>query len=280
MVKSPKPGISKKSLILSPFGEKPFGTCISDTVIITSSVLDGHAPFEIVHKKIFCPPVKLAVYVPGSLMFVNSPLPERILHVPIPVIGVLAFNVTKFKLVETSNPAFAMVGMSSTQISTSSIVGGQVAPEIVQRKMLEPMLKPVTDVTGDAGLTIVPLPLMSVQNPVPTIGTFPFSVDEKAQIAESIPALATVGKASTKIVTVSVVEGQVPLDIVQTNVLMPLLMPVMPQIGDDGDVNVPVPTIAVQRPVPMAGVFPFKVEVAAQMVESKPALAAEGNGSI
>lgn len=265
--------------MLSPFGEKPFGTSISDTVIITSSVLAGQAPFDMVHKNIFCPPAKLAVYVPGSLMFVKRPLPERILHVPIPVTGVLAFNVTKFKLVVMSIPAFAMVGMSSTQISTSSIVGGQVAPVIVQRKMLEPMLKPVTEVIEEVGLTIVPLPLTTVQNPVPTTGTFPFNVEENAQIAESIPALAVVGKASTKIVTVSDVEGQVPLEMVHTNVLMPLLIPVMPHVGEEGDVNVPVPTTVVQSPLPMVGVFPFNVEVAEQMVESKPAFAAEGNGS-
>lgn len=265
--------------MLSPFGEKPLGTSISDTVMITSSVLEGQAPFEMVHKNIFCPPAKFAVYVPGSLIFVNSPLPERILHVPIPVKGVLAFNVTEFKLVVMSSPAFAIVGMSSTQISTSSIEGGQVAPVIVQRKIFEPILKPVTEVTGEVGLVIVPLPLMSVHNPVPTIGVFPFRVEEKEQIAESIPALATVGNASTKIVTVSEIDGQVPFEMVQTNVLMPLLIPVIPHVGEDGDVKVPVPTTVVHNPLPIAGVFPFNVEVAAQMVESNPAFAAEGNGS-
>ena len=77
----------------------------------------------------------------------------------------------------------------------------------------------------------------------------------------------------------SVEEGHVPFAIVQTNVLTPTLNPDTEQVGVVGVDKVAGPATTVHVPVPMAGVFPFNVEVEEQIVESNPALETVGNGS-
>jgi hypothetical protein len=62
----------------------------------------------------------------------------------------------------------------------------------------------------------------------------------------------------------SVDGGQVPFEIVQRNVLIPTLKPVMPEVGDVGVVTVALPAITVQAPVPTAGIFPVSVAVVSQ----------------
>ena len=47
---------------------------------------------------------------------------------------------------------------------------------------------------------------------------------------------------------------------VQVNVaLLPAVIPVTPEEADEGDVMVAVPEVTVQRPVPVVGEFPAKV---------------------
>lgn len=160
-----------------------------------------------------------------------------------------------------------------------SVEALQVPLEIVQTNVFVPTLSPDSAEVGEDGVVIVPAPETTLQLPVPITGTFPFNEDIDEQMVESLPAFAVVGNASTKMETVSDDEGQVPLAIVQTNVFTPTLNPVTTQTGEVAANNEAPPATTVHVPVPIVGVFPFKVEFAEQMVESKPALATVGNGS-
>ena len=74
--------------------------------------------------------------------------------------------------------------------------------------------------------------------------------------------------------------GHVPFEIVQTKVFKPMLKPLTPGVADVVDVKVPVPAVIVQSPDPTIGIFPFKTEAVEQIVESNPAFATVGVGSI
>ena len=54
--------------------------------------------------------------------------------------------------------------------------------------------------------------------------------------------------------------GQVPLLIVHINVFVPTLRPVTPEVGEDGELIVPVPATNVHNPVPTKGVLPANVD--------------------
>lgn len=63
----------------------------------------------------------------------------------------------------------------------SSVDGVQVEFEIVHLNVLIPIVNPVTPEVGDVGVVMVAPPVMTVHNPVPTIGAFPASVAVVAQ---------------------------------------------------------------------------------------------------
>jgi hypothetical protein len=67
-------------------------------------------------------------------------------------------------------------------------------------------------------------------------------------------------------VTVSFVDGHVPLLIVQTKLFTPTLRFVTPEAGSPKVVTFALPAITVQTPVPTVGVFPARVAVAEQTV--------------
>ena len=80
-------------------------------------------------------------------------------------------------------------------------------------------------------------------------------------------------------VIASVLGGQVPLVIVQTNVFTPVVNPVTPDVGLVGVVTTPVPAVTVHAPVPTVGALAAKVAVAEHIVWSGPALDTVGNWS-
>ncbi len=49
---------------------------------------------------------------------------------------------------------------------------------MVHWKVLVPTLNPVTPDVGDVGAVIVPVPAMSVHNPLPIVGVFPEKVED------------------------------------------------------------------------------------------------------
>ena len=248
-------------------------------VIVTSSKDGGQVPFEIVQRNTFAPTLNPVTPELGEFGDEIVPVPEISVHVPVPVDGMFPASVVDDVHSDWSGPAAAVVGSGSRVMITSSMLGGQVPFEMVQRNTFAPTPRPVTGVVGEDGDEIIPVPEISVHMPVPVTGEFPAMVVVESHSAWSGPAAAVVGSGSRVIVTSSTDEGQVPFAIVQRKTFAPTLKPVTPELGEFGDVTVPVPETSVHVPVPIAGVFPASVAEDAQIVWSGPAAAVVGSGS-
>ena len=59
--------------------------------------------------------------------------------------------------------------------------------------MFTPVVNPLTPLVGLAGVVTVPVPAVTVHNPVPTVGVFAAKVAVGLQIVWSVPALDVVG---------------------------------------------------------------------------------------
>ena len=79
------------------------------------------------------------------------------------------------------------------------------------------------------------------------------------------------------IVTVSLDGGQEALVIVHTKVFAPVDNPVTPEVGLPGVVTDALPAMTVHAPVPVVGVLPASVAVAAHTPKSVPASAVVGD---
>lgn len=179
-----------------------------------------------------------------------------------------------------SGPAFAGVGRSSTRMFTVSREGGQEPLVMVQTKRLLPMLMPVTSDEAEVGELTVPDPETTVHNPVPTVGTLAVMVVlEPRQITWLVPAFDWVGCGSTVMTTVSTDGGQVPLVMVQMNLLGPMDKPFTDEEEEPALDIEPVPETSDQRPVPMVGIFPLNVAEEEHTDWSIPALAVVGRAS-
>ena len=75
-------------------------------------------------------------------------------------------------------------------------------------------------------------------------------------------------------------EAQTPLDIVHTNVFVPVIKLVTPELLRVGVVTLEPPAITVHKPLPIIGLFPFNVNVEAHKFSGKPAFATVGTSSI
>ena len=75
----------------------------------------------------------------------------------------------------------------------ASVLGGQVPFVIVHTKVFTPVVNPVAPLVGLVGVVTTPVPAVTVQAPVPTVGVFAAKVEVAEQIVWSAPAAATVG---------------------------------------------------------------------------------------
>jgi hypothetical protein len=140
-------------------------------------------------------PVKVLL---GELGEVTTPPPERILHVPIPIDGVFAANVTLPVLTQIvcDVPAMLIGGTLLIIILTVEVEGGHVPLEILHCKIVVPGIdKPVIVLLGEFGEVIVPPPEIILQVPNPTAGILPAStvLPVVTQIVCVTPAFAVVG---------------------------------------------------------------------------------------
>ena len=139
-----------------------------------------------------------------------------------PAVGILAASVTdvvpQVAAPVWSGPAAATVVAATLVITTSSKVAVQGAFEIVHLKVFAPTPKPVIPEVGLLGVVIVPVPLINVQAPVPTVAVLPANVAVVAQTVWSDAALAVVGFLLKVIITSSVEAVQGALAIVQRKV--------------------------------------------------------------
>jgi len=155
---------------------------------LTVSEEIGQVPLVIVHAKVFNPifnPV-----TPGlvDVVEVNVPLPEIIVHTPVPIAGRFPSNEDEVEQIVESIPAFAVVGNGSILIITVSVEFGQMPFEIVQTKVFIPTLNPVAFEEGEVGVVTIPVPLITVHTAVPTKGVFPSSSAVDEQRVWSAPA--------------------------------------------------------------------------------------------
>lgn len=134
-----------------------------------------------------------------------------------------------------------------------------------------PLPKPVTDEVGELAEVMVPLPDARVQVPLPIIGTLPLKLVAVEQMVWSMPALATVGSASTVMITVSFEAGQVPFTMLQTNTFWPMLSPVTDEVAELTLPNVPLPDTSDQVPVPVVGTLAAKADELEQICWLAPA---------
>jgi hypothetical protein len=96
-------------------------------------------------------------------------------------------------------------------------------------KMLVPVASPVMEVTGEAELAMVPVPLRIDQRPVPTVGVFALRVTLGLfeQMIEPVPAIAGEGSTSMVMITESRDGLQNLSDTIQVNILLPDVKPLI-----------------------------------------------------
>jgi hypothetical protein len=138
-----------------------------------------HVPFAIVHLNVAEVPTGTPV-IPdvADVGVVIVAVPIITLHVPVPVTGEFPARV-KLPLLHwlMSVPAFAVVGVASFVITTSSIDAAHAPLVIVHLNVAEiPTGTPVTPDVEDVGVVIVAVPENTLHVPVPVTGEFPASV--------------------------------------------------------------------------------------------------------
>ena len=147
-----------------------------------ASVLGVQVPFVIVHTNVFTPVVKPVTPLVGLVGVVTVAVPAVTVHNPGPTVGALAASVAVGLQMVWSAPAAATVGNWSTLMVIASALGGQVPFVIVHTKVFTPVVNPVTPLVGLAGVVTAPVPAVTVQSPVPTVGAFAASVAVTEQI--------------------------------------------------------------------------------------------------
>jgi hypothetical protein len=207
----------------------------SNKVIVTSAVEGAQvAPLVIVQRKTFGPYDKPDTVVVDTAALPKLPDPDTTVQAPVPTVGVFAARFTVVTVFNPHNcwlaPAFAVVGKASTLIVTKSSEL-QVPLVTVHFNMVGVViLNPVTVAFGlfACAAATVPGPETIVQAPVPKVGAF---ADNVAVVTLhnvwSVPAFATVGKASTIMSTVLLELVQTPLLITHwKRVVLPAVKPV------------------------------------------------------
>ena len=148
---------------------------------------------------------------------------------------------------------------SSRVMTTSFGESVQMPFDKVHRKVLTPILNPLTVAVGLLIFEKVPLPEITLHVPTPDAGVLAASVAEVAQTVWSGPASAVV-KSSLEIVTSSCESVQSPLDNVHRKIFAPIERPVTAPFGLlMPDVKVPLPETMLQVPTPVAGILAASV---------------------
>ena len=110
------------------------------------------------------------------------PVPLTIVHNPVPVAALLPAKVALVLQTVCPVPALDAVGAANPVMVTVEVDEGQGALEMVHSKTFAPVPNPVIPLVGDPGVVIIPAPLTNVHVPTPTVGAFPASVVDDAQM--------------------------------------------------------------------------------------------------
>ena len=152
-------------------------------VTVTSSEDEAQGVLAIVQRKVYVVPAEPVKELVAEFALANDPpVPETMVHVPVPDVGTFPVigRVVPQKLL--SVPALAVVGAPFSIIKTSSLVGAQPAFESVQRRVYAVPGFPVNVDVADADAPMdPPVPDTIVHAPVPAPGLFAASVVDVAQ---------------------------------------------------------------------------------------------------
>ena len=148
-------------------------------------------------------------------------------------------------------------------IVTSSKASGHGELLIVHLKVTGPPTSPRIGVLGEFGLSIVAVPLTTVQVPIPMAAVFPAitAVSWQAMVW-SVPAFAVVGFSLKRMFTSSNVVAQGGVATVHRKVYVVPAMPLKTEVGLAGVTMVPpTPAMIVQFPVPEPGALPARLRL-------------------
>ena len=144
--------------------------------------VDEQVPAEVMfHCNTFVPRPKPLTVVVAELELVNTAVPDTTLHVPVPVVGVLAASVVLLVVIHNvcDGPALAKLVAGSTWMVIVLEVDEHVPTEVIFHcNTFIPKPRFVIVEFGDNELVIVPLPLITLHVPIPVVGVLAASVVE------------------------------------------------------------------------------------------------------
>jgi hypothetical protein len=233
-------------------------------VIVIVDVAAGQIPLVTVHKREFDPTLRASTCVIGLVDKTTEPPPESTVHDPLPTLGVRAAKLAIEMQTVWSVPALA-TGISSRLIVTVDVAGGQTPFVTVHKKVLVPLDKAFTEVTGLLAELTLEAPEITDQEPVPAVGEIAAKVAEAEQTVWLFPALA-LGSASRTRATVEVLGGQTPLLTLHSKMVVPVPNEVTEVEGLFAAPILPLPDIRDQLPVPTEGAVALNVAKPEQTV--------------
>ena len=235
-------------------------------------------PLLSVHFRIWVPTGKLIIWLVGVDGETMVAVPEITDQLPVPGAGGFPIMVVLPVLMQIVwlAPAVAVPGPLSTCIDIVLELDAQLPLLAVQRSTFVPLAKPVTVLTGDNELVIVPLPEITDQVPMPALSVLAAKtvVGLPMQSVWFGPAIAVAGIWSTCILILEELV-QPPLLTVHLKILVPVPNAVTVLAAKPGLVIVPVPETNDQVPIPEVGEVAANtvVGVLAQIVWLIPAVA-------
>ena len=139
--------------------------------------------------------------------------------------------------------------------------GAHTPLEMVQTKVLVPVIKLLTLELFSVGVVTLDPPAITVHSPVPTTGELPVKVEVDVHKFCEGPTVDIVGISSTYNVTLETEARHGALEIVHSKIFVPKPKPVIVVFGEVGLVIVPLPETKVHNPVPTVGVLAVMVVV-------------------
>ena len=201
-----------------------------------------------------------------KLGFVIIPAPLTKLQTPLPTPGIFPCKVIISLIIIVSLPAYAWVGKSFVITTVSVLIHPLLLTFHVNT--LAPLPSPVTTVLLKFISTNNAAPLLTDQYPDPEEGSVASISEVFSQITWSTPA----SKSNWLFVILTSSEVlHIPFEIVQRKIFSPLLKPLTTVFGSFALSNDAAPTTTVHKPIPTAGVLPWRVVVSRHIAWSIPA---------
>src|ERR1017187_2794849 len=234
------------------------------SLMVTLLLVEGQTPLEMVHCSTEAAPgVSPVTPELNTVGEVTTAVPEVTVHAPVPGAGLLPARVVTRTLQRFCvAPALATGAGAASLMVTLLLVEGQTPLEMVHsRTDAAPGVSPVTPELNTVGEVTTAEPEVTVQAPVPGAGLLPARVVTRTLQRFCVaPALATGAGAASLMVTLLLVEGQTPLEMVHSRTeAAPGVSPVTPELNTVGEVTTADPEVTVHAPVPGAGLLPARV---------------------